>query len=226
MRLKFTIILSILLSAHLWSQTHHIGLNFGVTQLLSTDKDPPFGSGSPWVSQLGIGYGLSYSYAFKNRFSLGFNFNKLNPNFIYHNASTFIEELNEQVEEDKILILYFLNYNLSLGYQWNITNRYLIQVSSGLSIIYDDKQKSYVRGYDATIIKRDFSFSKDRIYYGVNIEIQQSYTLIKDWNYRLNFTGGIRGAYIFDYLNYTPSFNRLLPQMYIGFELELGRRRR
>ena len=218
-------LLTFAIGFQLAAQTHHIGLNIGVTQLLSTDKDPPFGGGSPWVSQLGIGYGLSYSYAFKNRFSLGLNFNRLNPSFIYHNASTFIEELNAQVEEDKILILYFLNYNLLLGYQWNLSNRFLIQVSSGLSIIYDDKQKSYVRGYDATISKRDFSFSKDRIYYGVNIEIQQSYTLIKDWNYRLNLTGGIRGAYIFDYLNYAPSFNRLLPQMYLGLELELGRRR-
>ena len=223
---QFFVLLTFAFGFQLAAQTHHIGLNFGVNQLLSIDEGPPFGDNSPWESTLGIGYGFSYQYAFKNKITIGLGFSKMHMRFIEPNVSKFIEELNEDVLADEFLILYSLNYNLSLGYQWNFTKRHSFQVSGGPNILYDDKQKSYLEGYEQTLFTNDFDFSKDQIYYGVNLSIKQSYTVYQDWNYRINLNATLRNTYIFDYLHRNNSIDRILPQAYLGVELELGRRRR
>ena len=52
---QFFMLLLFAIGFQLSAQTHHIGLNFGVNQLLSIDEGPPFGDNSPWESTLGIG---------------------------------------------------------------------------------------------------------------------------------------------------------------------------
>lgn len=208
------------------AQTHHLGFNFGINQILSPDEDPPFGRGSPWEYTLGFGYEVSYNYTFKNNLTLGLNVGYLNPKFIAYNESTFIEELNERVEADKVLTHYYYSTYFKVGYAWPLGKRYSIQVNTGPLIFYNGKEKSYYKGYAQTLYISELIFSKDYINYGVNLNIDQSYNLIQDWNYRLNLIASLGCTYIIDYLHYPNSINRLLPQAYLGLELELGRRKR
>ena len=64
----------------------------------------------------------------------------------------------------------------------------------------------------------------DQIYYSVKLIVKQSYTVYQEWNYRINLTATLRNTYILDYLHIKNSIDRILPQVYLGVELELGRR--
>jgi len=207
------------------AQTHHIGLNFGVNQLLSIDEGPPFGDNSPWESTLGIGYELSYHYVFRNGLSVGLDIGYISPNFKDYEGSTFIEQLNEEVVADRVLILSYISYDALVAYKWDLSSRYSIQVNTGPSIYYEDREKSYVEGFEETLIIRDFEYAEKRFNYGVSLGLKQSYTVYQDWNYRINLTATLRNSYIFDYLHRNNSIDRILPQAYLGVELELGRRR-
>lgn len=226
MRLIVSLCLCTMVFTKLNSQTHHLGLNFGINQILNFQEEPPFGDNSPWKSTLGLGYELSYHYTFKNNLTLGLGLGYLQPKFIEYDESIFIEELNENVIADRVLILTYINYNLFLGYKWQLSDRYSIQVGTGPSILYEDKQKTYSKGFKQTLSIRDFEFSRDQINYGITLNVEQAYTLIQDWNYRLNLIASVRNTYIIDYLHIPNSINRLLPQAYLGLELELGRRQR
>ena len=61
------ILLLVAFGFQLSAQTHQIGLNCGVNQLLSIDEGPPFGGGSPWESKLGFGFDLSYFHGIRLR---------------------------------------------------------------------------------------------------------------------------------------------------------------
>ena len=207
------------------AQTHRIGFKFGINQLLSIDEDPPFGGGSPWESKSGFGYGLSYSYSFNNRLTLGLDLNHLALRFKEYDASRSVEGYDERVVADAVLFTYYYACGLDLGYNWRFSNLFSLQLNFGPSFIYYYKQKSLLEGYNQTLYIADFDFSKDRIYYGINLSVKQSYTVYQDWNYRINLTATLRNTYIFDYLHRNNSIDRILPQAYLGVELELGRRR-
>ncbi len=223
---QFFVLLTFAFGFQLAAQTHHIGLSFGVNQLLSIDEGPPFGDNSPWESKLGFGANLNYQYAFSNNLIIGFGYSYLGPRFIDPDGSTLILGLNSRVTIDELLFHYYQSFGLELGYKGQLSQRYSIQFSTGPSFIYHDKQRSYAEGYKETTYVSDFDFSKDRIYYGINLSIKQSYTIYQEWNYRINFTATLRNTYIFDYLQFKNSIDRILPQAYLGVELELGRRRR
>ncbi|MCR9153176.1 MAG: hypothetical protein NXI09_03645 [Bacteroidetes bacterium] len=208
------------------AQTHHIGLNFGVNQLLSIDEGPPFGDNSPWESRLGFGANLNYQYAFSNNLVIGFGYSYLGPRFIDPDVSILMEGQNGRVITDELLFHYYQALGLELGYGGQMSKRYSIQFSTGPGFIYHYKQRSYAEGYEETAYVADFDFSKDRIYYGINLNIKQSYTIYQKRSYRINLTANLRLTYIFDYLQRNNSIDRILPQVYLGVELELGRRRR
>jgi len=222
---QFILLLLVAIGFQLNAQTHHIGLNFGVNQLLSIDEDPPFGGGSPWESKLGFGYGLSYNYTFNNGLTLGLDLNHLTLRFKEYDASRIVEGYDERVVADAVLFTYYYASGLDVGYNWRFSNLFSLQLKFGPSFIYYYKQKSLLEGYSETLYIADFDFSKDRIYYGINLNIKQSYTVYQDWNYRINLTATWRNTYIFDYLQFKNSIDRILPQAYLGVELELGRKR-
>ena len=207
------------------AQTHQIGLNFGVNQLLSIDEGPPFGDGSTWESKLGFRYDLSYNYSFNNGLALGLDLNHLALRFKEYDASRSVEGYDERVVADAVLFTYYYACGLDVGYNWRFSNLFSLQLNFGPSFIYYYKQKSLLKGYDQTLYIAEFDFSKDRIYYGVNLNVKQSYTVFQDWNYRINITATLRSCYIFDYLHRNNSIDQILPQAYLGVELELGRRR-
>ena len=208
------------------AQTHHIGLNFGVNQLLSIDEGPPFGKGSPWSADLGYGMDLSYYYVFNNGLSIGANLSVLDLRFQNEDQKVLLEDENVLVQGTEVLKHYYLNPGFQIGYYWQPTARFGLHFATGLSRSYYFKQVYYLRNYEETRYSLGFSKGEMRSFMAVQVSCNQSYTVIRRLAYRLNLISSIRYTHYFDYLNYTESIDRILPQAYLGVELELGRRRR
>ncbi len=223
---QFFMLLLFAIGFQLSAQTHHIGLNFGVNQLLSIDEGPPFGNNNPWEARIGFANDLSYHFSTKRGFTYGLNMNALFPRFIHENRSELIGEGNELITADRVSIHTYLSLCLNLGYKWDLGPRYSLHFSLGSGLMYNQRQKSYFRNDMEIKRVNTYELKEENTSYQIQIGLEQSYTLKRGRNFRLNLVGSIRAAQIFDYMKLSEQINRILPQAYLGVELELGRRRR
>ncbi len=226
MKLIVILILSILLSTKLCSQTHHIGLSFGVNQSYSPELQKALRFTSPFDSRIGIGMQLDYHYVNKNSFLIGAYLNRASVDFVDEDEEYYFDNQHRGEYSDLLLKLRFICSGVYIGYEWNVTRRYGVSFSGGPALFYRYEELAYFRDFQDKERRVRFEPTNENVYYAIDFNLDQTYTVLRELNYRLKIKASLRNSYVFNFLDYGNQNNRILPQGFLGFELELGRRRR
>lgn len=222
----FIMLLLVAIGFQLRSQTHHIGLTFGLNQSYSPELQRELRFTSPFSSKIGTGVQLDYNYVYENSFLIGAYLNRASVDFVDEDEEYYFDNQYRGEYSDLLLKLRFISSGVYIGYEWNVTRNYGLRVSGGPAFFYRYEELAYFRDFQDKERRLRFEPTNENVYYAIDFSLDQTYTVMRELNYRFKIKASIRNSYVFNFLDYGNQNNRILPQAYLGVELELGRRRR
>jgi hypothetical protein len=213
-----------LLSFSIFAQTHRIGINGGITTISSYDGFPPFGSGSPFHAKGGYVASLSYSFVFKNNFTINLRNGLTVLHFLDDSRSLPVQLVGPDNHSNN----YNYTANIGGGYLLQISNRYSIAFESGGSLFYRFRNVGYTEGMPETRRVYIGTWNPRDRHYGIYLAINHNYRIHRAQHYALYLTGSLHATNLFNYFNIkefssNENSSRILPELTFGVAVAFGK---
>jgi hypothetical protein len=221
---KLLLLFIILTGLSLGAQTHRIGINGGITTIASYDGFPPFGRGSPFHAKGGYVASLSYSFVFKNNFTINLRNGLTVLHFLDDSRSLPVQLVGPDNHSNN----YNYTANIGGGYLLQISNRYSIAFEAGGSLFYRFRSIEYTVGMPETRRVFEGTWNPRDRHYGFYIAINHNYRIHRAQHYALYLTCSLHATNLFNFFNIkenlsNESSSRILPELTLGVAVAFGK---